>query len=380
MINFRNDYAAGCIEPIFKLIQEYNDGPHPGYGDDELCKRAAEVLQSKFPDVQSDIHFISTGTLSNIVMIKQSLHQYYSVIATNTSHIVAHEAGAIESTGRKIVQVNNSDGKITPEAIRKVYDNALRHPRSTLRPKVVFISNATEVGTVYSRKEMEDLSSICKELDMYLVMDGARIGPALMSGVDYTLNDIARWCDMFSVGGTKSGALLGEAVCITNEELKPHFSIIQKQSGGMLAKSWLIGIQFLGLFQDDDFYKVAKHANDLAMDIQNEIIRLRYPLFMKTCTNQIFFVLNEEQYNYLKEKVDFEIWDTQDNQYTIRLVTSWHTTAEEANQLKRYLSEAMEQAMKPEEKVAIVRKEAEAAEPVDIQSPFVPKTKEVKSE
>lgn len=369
MIYFRNDYGAGCIEPIMKLMQEYNDGPHAGYGEDDLCAQAAAVLQSKFPDTPSDIYFISSGTLTNIIMVKHVLRQYHCVIAADTSHIVGHEAGAIEAQGRQIVQVTNVNGKVTPNAVRRVWDRTSRHSRYMLMPKVVFISNATELGTVYTRKEMEELSSLCRELGLYLVMDGARIGPAIMSGVDYTLNDVARWCDMFSVGGTKSGALLGEAVCITNPELKSNFLLIQKQCGGMLSKSWLIGIQFLGLFQHDDFYTSAKRANDLAMNIQDRIIELGYPLFMKSTTNQIFFLLNKQQYEYLRERVSFEIWDMWDESYIARIVTSWHTTQEEADYLKVYLTEAMEQSVKPEDAAAEVLEEAENAQPEDIQSP-----------
>lgn len=373
MIYFRNDYGAGCIEPIMKLLQEYNDGPHFGYGEDELCKRAAEVLQSKFPDTPSDIYFITTGTLTNIVMVKHSLRQYYSVIAVDTSHIVAHEAGAIEATGRKILQVENVNGKVTPAAIQRVFDQTSRHNRYRLLPKVVFISNATELGTVYTRAEMEALSAKCHELDLYLVMDGARIGPAIMSGVDYTLNDIAKWCDMFSVGGTKSGGLLGEAVCITNPELKKNFLQIQKQCGAMLSKSWLMGIQFIGLFQNDDFYTNAKKANDMAMEIQDKIIELGYPLFMKSTTNQIFFLLTQHQYDYLKERVSFEIWDKWGELYIVRIVTSWHTTQEEVDYLKVYLTEAMEQELKPEEAAAAVIEEAEKAAPEDFQARVDPK-------
>ncbi len=364
MLFFRNDYGEGCIPSIMKLMQQANQEPHPGYGEDEYTRKACEVLQSKFPDTPCDIHFVVSGTLSNIVMIKNSLRTIDAILATDTAHINMHEAGAIESIGHKIIDCGNVNGKLTATLIKENLRRVENTHGFLMRPKMVYISNATEMGTVYSRKELEEISAVCKENNLYLMMDGARIGSALMSGADYTLNDIAKWCDLFSVGGTKNGALFGEAIVITNNELKPCFRSVQKQCGGILAKGWLLGLQFLGLFQDDDFYKYAKKMNNLAGEIQNYVTDLGYPLFMKSQSNQIILVLTQAEYNYMKDKVDFEIWENWDTGIVIRLVTSWHTSQLEVNELKQILKEAIdlsieEQARKVKEDLAAAKKQTQ---------------------
>lgn len=349
MIFFRNDYGEGCIDPILKMLQEANEEKNPGYGTDKYCKRAAELIQSKLPDVRSDIHFIASGTLTNVVMIRHVLRPYDVVIATDSAHIATHEGGSIEASGHKILTVPAASGKLTASALRKGIHILTDDANSYLVPKLVYISNATELGTVYTRQELEEISAICKENNMYLMIDGARMAQALMSGIDYSLNDIAKWADLFWIGGTKDGALFGEAVVITNDALKPYFRNIQKQSGAILAKGWLLGMQFIGLFEHDDFYKCAKYANDLASIIQNEAIRLGYPLFMKSTTNQIFLVLDQVQYDYLKDKVDFEIWTNWDANIVIRLVTSWDTPKTAVSTLCQYLQLAMDLSKKGDE-------------------------------
>lgn len=340
MLFFRNDYGEGCIDSITKLLIQANNESHPGYGEDSYSQKAAQIIQSKLPDYPSDIHFIVSGTLTNIVMIRHVLKPYETVICCDTAHINQHEGGAIEISGHKLITVPNQNGKLTAAIVRDTADYYASKENLYMIPKLVYISNATELGTVYTREELEELSAVCKEKNLYLMCDGARIAPALMSGIDYSLNDMARWCDIFSIGGTKNGALFGEAVVIPNEQLKPYFRYVQKQSGAILAKGWLIGMQFIGLFENDDFYKCAKHANDLAQQIQNTLVELGYPLFMRSSTNQLFFVLEPAQYDYLKERVDFEVWDKWDNQIIIRIVTSWHTSQEDTDQLCVILKEA----------------------------------------
>lgn len=342
MIFFRNDYGEGCIEPIMKLLKDSNEESHPGYGTDEYSEKAAALIQSKLPDTRADIHFIVSGTLANLTMIRHCLRPYEVVLAADTAHIVVHEAGAIEALGHKVFTIPNSNGKITPSPLEKTYLRIIEDSTILQVPKLVYISNSTELGTVYTRNELEKLSEICRKFDMYLMMDGARLGPALMSGVDYTLNDIAKWCDIFDIGGTKNGALFGEAVVITNPELKPYFRYVQKQSGAILAKGWLISLQFIGLFENDDFYKCAKHANDLAKQIQDYALELGYPIYMRSTTNQIFLVLNQVELKYLQERIDFDIWGTWDNDTVIRLCTSWHSTQDEVDYLKVYLKEAID--------------------------------------
>lgn len=361
MIFFRNDYGEGCIEPIMKLLQQANDESNPGYGEDSYSERARQLLQSKLPDIPSDIHFIVSGTLTNIVMIRHVLKPYEAVLCVDTAHIAQHEAGAIEVSGHKIITVPNANGKITPTQILKVLQAYREDKNSYLIPKLVYISNATELGTVYSRAEFEEISRICRENDLYLMMDGARIGPALLSGIDYSLNDIAKWTDIFSVGGTKNGALFGEAVVIPNEELKPYFRYVQKQSGAILAKGWLIALQFIGLFENDDFYRCAEYSNQLGRMIQDRIIELGYPLFMKSTTNQVFVVLSQSEFDYLSQRVDFETWTKWDDNIVIRLVCSWHTSRTDVSKLCQYL-EIARTASRNKEAAVLKAIEAEPAQ------------------
>ena len=359
MVFFRNDYGEGCIQPIMDLLVKANEESNPGYGQDQYSKRAAELIQSKFPDTRGDIHFIVSGTLTNIVMIRHVLRPYEAVFCTDTAHIAVHEAGAVEASGHKMITLPNSNGKLTAAGIQRAIDRLVLDPNSFMVPKLVYVSNATELGTVYTRQELMDISEVCRKNNMYLMCDGARMGQALMSGIDYTLNDLAKWVDLFSIGGTKNGALFGEAVVVVNENLKPFFRYVQKQSGAILAKGWLIGMQFIGLFENDAFYQCARYSNELAAGIQAEAIRLGYPLFMKSTTNQVFLVLNKIQYEYLKEKVDFEIWTYWDENIVIRLVTSWHTSKTAVSTLCQYLQLAME-ASKPADQA-----EKEAVEPLE---------------
>jgi threonine aldolase len=339
MLFFRNDYGEGCVEPILQALAKANDESHPGYGEDAFCAKAKEVVQSKMPDYPADFHFIASESLANIVMIKQALTSYEAIISCDTGHIVCHEAGAIEVSGHKILTVPNSDGKLSASCLRAVLRECKKQTNLYLIPKLVYISDSTELGTVYTRKELEEISAICKENDLYLMIDGARLGQALMSGVDYTLNDIARWADIFSLGITKNGGLFGCAIIVTNDNLKKNLRYVQKQNGGILAKSWLIGLQFIALFEHDDFYRCAKRADDLAAKIQDHIISLGYPLLLKSSSNQIFLVLDTRQYEHFSKKVDFEIWDSWDDQIAIRLVTSWHTSDEDVKELMDILTE-----------------------------------------
>lgn len=342
MLFFKNDYGQGCIPEILTLLEQANNESCNGYGQDQYCEEAAKLIQSKMPDTEVDVHFITGGTLTNQTIIKHVLRPFEAVLAADTGHIATHETGSIEACGHKVITVPNSAGKILAASIRKAFNEHMIQYEHMVYPKMVYISNATELGTVYTRKELEEIRSVCNELDLYLMMDGARLGPALMSGIDYTLNDIAKWCDVFYIGGTKNGALFGEAVCIVNPMLKSYFRFVMKQNGAMLAKGWLLGLQFIGLFEHDAFYKIAKRENELAQTIQEEAIKLGYPLFMKSETNLVFLVVNPKEFEYLKSRVDFEIWDYWNDDIVIRFVTSFHTTMEEVEYLGVYLKEAKE--------------------------------------
>jgi threonine aldolase len=347
---FRNDYGQGCIPEILELLQKANDESCPGYGTDDYCAQAKALLKSHMPDFDSDIHFLVGGTLVNMTMIRHVLRPWEGVISADTGHIAVHETGAVEFAGHKILTVPNSAGKVTPAMVSKCWDTQMVTYEHMVYPKAVYISNATELGTVYSRKELEELSAICKEKDLYLLMDGARLGAALCANVDYDLNDLCKWCDAFTVGGTKNGALMGEALVLVNENLKPYFRFTEKQSGAMLAKGWLLGIQFIGLFENDAFYANAKHANNLAALIQDEAQELGYPLLMHSDTNQIFLEVTKEEYDALTDQVDFEIWEYYNEHIIIRFVTSWHTSLHEAQQLCQILADVKAAEEEEEEK------------------------------
>lgn len=341
MLNFLNDYEYGCIPEILEMMEKANEETFEPYGNDVYSKQAKEIIQSKMPNTPVDIHFVYGGTLANLTMIRACLKSYESIIAVDTSHINRNEASAIEATGHKIVTVKNVDAKITPQAIRSAFLSETSNRGHMTYPKAVFMANATEYGTAYTAKEIEEIRAVCDEYGLYLIMDGIRLGSALMSyGVDYTLDDIARWCDIFVVGGTKYGALFGEAICISNPKLKQNFQFAMKQSGAVFAKGWLLGIQFVGLFKDDAFYKVAKHELEMAVKLQDLLTELKYPLYIRSTTNQIFIYVTKEEREYLKQFVLFEDFEMNDYYIAIRFCTSWKTTMEEINQLAVILKQA----------------------------------------
>ena len=333
MINFRNDFQTSCVPEILDIFSEHKDNIYSPYSTDEVTQHAKEVISSKMRDHEVDIHFIYSGTLANITIFRAILRSYEGIIACKTAHITTHETGAIEATGHKVIQVDDSDGKVTPEKIQRVYDMHKIQNEHVVFPKAVYISNATELGTIYSENELHALHDKCKALGLYLVLDGERIGPALMSGVGYTLNDVAACCDIFTIGVTKNGGLFGTAIVITNPDLKNCFRFAMKQSGALMAKGWLIAAQFIALFENDKFYEIAKRENEFATQIQSCCHNLGYPLLVKGYTNQVFPALTEKQYEYIKDKVTFEIWDKRNGYYFIRFVTCFSTTQDDVNDL-----------------------------------------------
>lgn len=333
MLHFRNDYQSSCIPEVLEGFSQHLNDINLPYGTDELSQHAREVLHSKMKDHDLDIHFVYSGTLANLIIFRAILRSYEGVIACKTAHLTTHEMGAVEACGHKVIEIDDTDGKVTPEKIQRVYDSHHRHAEHMVDPKAVYISNATELGTIYSEDELHALHDKCKELGMFLVLDGERIGAALMSGVGYTLNDVAACCDIFTIGITKNGGLFGTAIVITNDQLKDRFRFAMKQSGGLMAKAWTIALQFTALFEKDQFYEIAKKENEFAMQIQRCCHNLGYPLLVKGYTNQVFPALSEAQYKYLKDLVEFEIWDVRNGYYFIRIVTSFSTTQEDVNAL-----------------------------------------------
>lgn len=323
--SFKNDYSEGAHPRILQALAETNLVQTDGYGEDIYCQKAIELIQEKIENSSADIHFITGGTLANIVVISSLLKPYESIISAQTGHIHVHETGAIESIGHKIHTVESVDGKLKPVDIQEVLD--LHTDEHMVRPKAVYISNSTEVGSLYSKKELTDLSQFCRANHLYLFLDGARLGSALTSKYsDISLAEIAELVDIFYIGGTKNGALFGEAIVITHPDLKSHFRYYLKQKGALLAKGRVLGIQFLELFKEDLYFQLAQHANEMADKLAQEIQNQHFKFLSLPQTKQIFPILPNHLIEKLQVNYGFYIWKKIDEQHSaIRLVTSWAT-------------------------------------------------------
>lgn len=327
MIKYRfyNDYSEGCHPKILAELSHANLIQESGYGNDSHSIIAKKSIQDIISDISLDIHFLPGGTQTNLICLSSILKPYESVIAAETGHIVVHEAGAIESTGHKINTVKSEDGKLYPELIKTILDQ--HTDEHMVKPKVVFISNATEVGTFYTKSELEEISKFCKKHDLYLYMDGARLGSGLMAeGSNLVLDDIAKLTDMFYIGGTKNGALLGEAVIISNDILKKDFRYNIKQKGALLAKGSLLGIQFKVLFTENLYFDLANHANQMAKQLRLGLKDLGCHFLSCSTTNQIFPIFSNTVISEIEKMYGFYPWQKIDeSNYAIRLVTSWAT-------------------------------------------------------
>jgi threonine aldolase len=323
---FFDDYSEGAHPRILEALTQTNFTQERGYGQDNFSLEAISRIKDVLKDVDIDVHFVSGGTQANLIVLASMLKPYESVIAATTGHINIHEAGAIEATGHKIHGLQGADGKLSSDGIREV---VIQHTdEHMVKPRVVFISQATEVGTIYRKKELEDISETCKELDLYLYLDGARLGSALASSEsDLQLSDIARLVDVFYMGGTKNGALMGEAIVIPSPQLKKNFRYHIKQRGGLLAKGRIMGVQFAELFKDGLFLETGKHANTLAEKMATGIRECGYEFLTRSSTNQIFPIFPNKVIEELQENYGFYIWSKIDtDRSVIRLVTSWATT------------------------------------------------------
>ena len=263
MYSFKNDYSEGAHPNIMKALMESNMQQTEGYGEDKYCMAAIKLLKDKLKRSDVDIHMFCGGTQTNLTAISAFLRPHEAVISANTGHVLVHETGAIEATGHKIISIKVADGKLKPEHIQMAINE--HTDEHMVKPKMVYISNPTEIGTIYKKQELEDLYKFCKKSNIILYIDGARLGSAICSKEnDIKFSDLPRLADAFYIGGTKNGALLGEALVICSDFLKEDFRYFIKQKGGLLAKGKLIGIQFLELFKDDIYFELAKHANDMA--------------------------------------------------------------------------------------------------------------------
>ncbi len=331
--NFKNDYTEGMHPDILAALGQTNADQQEGYGEDKYCREAVKILQNKIQNLSSDIHFVSGGTQANAIVAGAALKPYESVISAGTGHIHVHEAGAVEKTGHKINVIHTLDGKLSSDDIQPVID--AHTDEHMVKPRLVYISNATETGTIYSKKELTDLSAFCQSKGLLLYLDGARIGCALTCEQnDLSLPELSECVDVFYIGGTKNGAMLGEAVVINNDHLKKGFRFHLKQQGALLAKSRVFGVQFIELFKDDLFFKLAGHANKMAVKLSGSFKEKGFDFLCPPVTNQIFPILNHDLINQLNQKYEFYVWEKMDNRKAaIRLVTSWATREAAVNEL-----------------------------------------------
>ena len=329
---FCNDYSEGAHPRVLELMSRTNLNQEEGYGNDSLSRQAEGLLKAAIANPEAAVHFVSGGTQANLIVLASLLKPYESAIAATTGHIFVHEAGAIEATGHKVNAVSTPDGKLTPSLVRQVV--AEHTDEHWVKPSAVYISNSTEMGTVYKRAELEGLAQTCQELNLLLFLDGARLGSALVStGSDLTLPDLGRLVDVFYVGGTKNGALLGEAIVINRPSLQPDFRYHIKQRGGLLAKGSLLGAQFVALFNDGLYFELARHANAMAQALAGGLKALGYDFAADPVTNLIFPILPNALVRHLEERYDFYVWRRMDgDRSAIRLVTSWATPVEKVNE------------------------------------------------
>ncbi len=323
--SFRDDYSEGAHPAILKRLQETNTIQALGYGYDPWSKQARELLKSIIKQPQAAVHFLCGGTQTNLVAISAFLRPYEAVIATQLSHIAVHETGAIEYTGHRIIEVPTRDGKLTPAQIEKVV--AVHRDEHSVRPRLVFISQATELGTVYTLEELAALRRCCDALGLLLYIDGARLSNAL-GATQQTLAQIARYADAFYLGGTKNGALLGEALVIVNSALQPYFRYHLKQKGALLAKGRVLGIQFLVLLENDLYLHLARHANKMAQRLAEALKQKGFNFLVPPQTNQLFVWLPKEVVQKVRSVFDFHVWIEEKERCCVRLVTSWATTKE----------------------------------------------------
>jgi len=307
------------------------------YGEDSYCERAAGLIKQACAAPQADVHFLVGGTQTNTTVIASILRPHQGVIAAESGHINVHESGAIEATGHKVLVLPSADGKIRAAQVEALCLDHLKDPsrEHMVQPGMVYISQSTEKGTIYSRRELRQLSKVCRRFGLPLFMDGARLGYALAAeGNDLDLKEIARCCDVFYIGGTKVGALFGEAVVITREKLKKDFRYLIKQKGGMLAKGRLLGIQFEALFQDDLYFEISKHAVDLALQLREGLTSMGYSFLSESPTNQQFPILPDLLLRYLEKVYVFSFWAKPNPKQTaVRICTSWATPGEHIKQL-----------------------------------------------
>ena len=341
MLSFESDYIMGAHPEILRRLGETNFEPLTGYGVDKYCSSAKEKIKTACDCPDADVWFLTGGTQANAVIISSMLARYEGVIAAETGHIGFHEAGAIEYTGHKVFLLPQHEGKLDPKEVKAYIEGFYgdANHNHMVPPGMVYISHPTEYGTLYSKDELTALSDVCKEFGIPLFMDGARLGYGLMSlKTDVTLQDIAKLCDVFYIGGTKVGALCGEAVVFTKNNTPKQFLTLIKQQGALIAKGRLLGVQFDTLFTDELYFKISRHAIEMAELLKNTLLDKGYTLFKDSPTNQQFVLIEDAKLEVLKKNVRVGFWEKPDDCHTVvRFATSWATTTDEIEELKNYL-------------------------------------------
>lgn len=341
MLAFENDYSEGAHPRILQRLLETNMEQASGYGADPYSESAIEKIKSACECPQAQIRFLVGGTQTNQTVIDSMLQSYEGVIAADTGHVSLHEAGAIEFTGHKVISLPQKEGKLAAQTVKdylaKFYGDDNRD--HMVFPGMVYISHPTEYGTLYSKRELEQISQVCNEYDIPLFMDGARLGYGLMSKqTDVSLPDIAKLCDVFYIGGTKVGALCGEAVVFTKNNTPKHFMTMVKQHGALLAKGRLLGVQFDALFTDDLYFEISRHAIEMAECLKEVLSEKGCTFYLESPTNQQFIVLDNDKLKQLEGKVGYSFWEKADDNHTvIRLATSWSTKPEDIEALRELL-------------------------------------------
>ena len=341
MLSFESDYIAGAHPDILRRLAETNLEPLPGYGTDKYCDSAKEKIRAAVGCPDAVVEFLAGGTQTNALIISAMLPAWAGVVAAETGHISAHEAGAVEYTGHKVLTLPQEEGRIRPADLaaflaRYHGDENREH---MVYPGMVYLSWPTEYGTLYSKADLMEISDLCRQYGMFLFIDGARLGYGLMSpAADLTLPGLAALCDVFYIGGTKVGALCGEAVVFTHGNRPPHFLSTVKQHGALLAKGRLLGVQFDTLFTDDLYFRISRHTIDMAEKLKGIFRECGLPLALESPTNQQFVILENTRMEALREKVRFSFWEKADDTRTVvRFATGWSTTEEDLAALRDIL-------------------------------------------
>jgi len=336
MLHFECDYACGAADVVMQALIDTNSEQHCGYSEDEICDRARKLILEKCDAPDSHVHFVVGGTQANLMVIAAMLRPFEGVLCADTGHINVHETGAVEATGHKVLPMPNTNGKICAAQVREAFekhiaDSSFEH---IVRPGMVYVSHPTELGTLYTRQELQELSDTCHELGLPLFVDGARLGYGLAAMPEVDLPFLAKVCDAFYIGGTKVGLLFGEAIVIKSDEIHRFFRYHIKQRGGMLAKGRLLGVQFEAILKNDDYVNLARTANQYAQEIKDVFVGYGCELFSDTIANQVFIILDDHVCEELAKDFAFSVWEKLDGGRTaVRFCTNVTTKREDVNAL-----------------------------------------------